>query len=128
MAMAQKVLAAIIWSHPHLGKGRQCGLVLSKQALKGWTRLKPPGRRLPLPYCVVMMLCMHLCYRKQRELALVLWLMVETYARPGELFRLSPQDVVPPMPRAGRAHKHVSIILHPREVGKTSKTGDFDET
>ena len=47
-----------------------------------------------------------------------------TYARPGELLRLMPEDVVP----RNNSFTHDVLILGPIERGQGSKAGIYDET
>ena len=126
-SQGQKMLAALLWREPWLGRLAGGRMSRCRQALRGWRRIQPPGARLPIPYPVVHAIAMRFFHAKQPEFALLTLVMVELYARPSEPFRLRGRDVVAPVPGAGPAHAHASVVLHPFEAGVPSKTHEFDE-
>ena len=62
------------------------------------------------------------------EAALVVMLSFVAYLRPAEPFRLLARQVVAPYPAAGKGHQWWSVVLHPLEGERASKTGEFDES
>ena len=59
----------------------------------------------------------------RRQMALFVVISASTYLRPGQLLALAPERVVEP--RHG-ASQYWSLLINPEEMGKPSKTGDYD--
>ena len=135
LAGAQRILAAVMFFHPLLGRGGRGSLPKAAQSLKGFRRIDPPRARLPLPWPLIVMIFNHLWRRGEVTYALALILMFECYLRPAETFQVRAVDVVFPtaaMLRARRAAgakgPMVDIVLNPAEEGVPSKTQEFDST
>lgn len=125
--VGEKILAAFMWSRPEfsrLGGGR---MAKSRQALKGWRKIVPPGGRIPLPYPVVCLLADYFVRSGDVDMALVVLIATEAYCRPSEPLRLRKQDVVPGQPGLGRGLRAVSLLLHPYELRVPSKNQEFDQ-
>ena len=97
-----------------------------KQSLAGWAKLCPPRSRLPIPYPVVALLAMHALSLGLQEVALYLLLTFALYMRPSEGLRLRKMDFVRPSSKQA-GFQYWSVVLHPWEVGLSSKTQEFDE-
>jgi len=128
LPLGSKALAALIYHRPWFGRGAGCQLAAARQALRGWKRLEPPVSRLPLPLPVVAMIANELWSLAYFEESLVVMLIFFTYFRPGEPYRLRVCDLVPPVPGAGLAHCRWALTLHAFELGRASKTQEFDES
>lgn len=124
----EKLLASVTWMLPHLSRASGARMALTRQAIKGWIKLCPHGSRLPLPYCVVMLIVNYLVGKGLLEAAVLTWLEVETYCRPSEPLRLRCRDVVAGAAGAPPPHHLTSLVLHPLEMHIPSKTQEFDET
>lgn len=59
--------------------------------------------------------------------ALGLILSFSAYLRPGELITLRVMDLVPP-PQYESAGKQWSLVIRPEQVGRSTKTGTFDDS
>ena len=62
---------------------------------------------------------------REIDLAVAAWTGAHAYLRPGELVRLLWRWMVP---GARSDRSRVSLFLHPSEVSRSSKTGEFDKT
>ena len=125
MGYAQRVIAAVLFFVPVLGRGARGKLPRAAQALKGFRILDPPKARLPFPWEVVAMLANGLLLRGLQQMALGLLLMFEFYLRPGETFGVLAVGLVPPVRRQGHG-SHYDLVLHPFEEKEPSKTQEFD--
>jgi len=65
---------------------------------------------------------------QMQQEALMMLIAFAMYLRPGEVVGLRVSDLVPPIANAGRSAAHWSLVLHPLEEGRPSKTQEFDET
>ena len=54
----EKLLAAVIWKLPQFARPAGGRMVRSRQALKSWSQVLPPGGRFPVPMAVVARLAM----------------------------------------------------------------------
>ena len=122
----EKLLAAVLWKLPQFGRSAGGRMIQSRQALKGWRRVFPPGGRLPLPMAVVAMLAMEILWKGRPDIAVLVLLMMETYCRPSEPMRLRVRDVVPGQNKTGV--RATAILLHPFECGVPAKNQQFDQT
>ena len=121
-----KLIAVIKFFNPIFGRDGTMTLPYASQALRGW-RLKAPGRtRLPLPWEVVCLSALQLVRTGMFTTALYVMLCFSAYLRPSEPFSISGKQIVGPVP--GTRHKYWSVILHPWEDGRVSKTLQVDET
>ena len=90
----------------------------------------PGGIRLPYPeeviYAIVMTVAWLLTSRGEPlDVALMLILAHHAYLRPGELRRVKWKYLTGGL---GRQSARMALTLHPTELAKASKTGEFDET
>eukprot|EP00971_Amphidinium_carterae_P325107 6455204-Amphidinium_carterae.1 len=128
ISMANKMVAAILWKDPSISPGGVGAMPLTRQSLKGWKRIRPACRRHPLPVPVVKMMIMRMLQLDEVIAALYVYTLLETYCRPSEPLRLRPSDMIPPCPKAGAAHRHAALLLHPTELRQPAKNHQWDET
>ena len=121
-----RLISVIKFFRPIFSRDGTMKLPLASQALRGW-RLKAPGRsRLPLPWEVVCLAALQLLHMGMFTTAVYIMLCFSAYLRPSEPFSISGKQIVGPVP--GTRHKCWSVILHPWEDGRVSKTLQVDET
>lgn len=96
--IGEKILAAFLWSRPEFSRLAGGRMARSRQALKGWRKILPPGGRLPLPYPIVRLLVQHFVQAGDEDIALTTLIATEAYCRPSEPLRLRKRDVVPGQP------------------------------
>ncbi|CAK0880854.1 unnamed protein product [Prorocentrum cordatum] len=108
-----KFLAALRHLWPELEAQRQ--LPRAWRAAQGWRKLAPVHSPAPLPFSGLM----------GRPVAVLI--AFAAYLRPGDLFGLAPQSLVPPVEGAG-GPPHWGLLLGARELGRRNKTGEFDES
>ena len=108
----EKLLASVLWRRPPLKRAAGGRRARCRQALRGWRKVKPHGTRLPLPFLVVMMIVNALWQKGLEDLALMVWLMMEVYARPSELLNLRGRDLVPGVRGLGRGLASVSTFTN----------------
>lgn len=125
-AMASRVLAAVNCALPAIGRMSD-HLPRARQTAAAFRRRAPPTSRLPLPEGVVVAVAMVMTIPGQEQAALAILVAYHAYLRPGELARVLWAMVHPPAAAAG-GPRWVSILLHPAELGVSSKTRQFDET
>ncbi|CAK0818121.1 unnamed protein product [Prorocentrum cordatum] len=99
----------------------------SRRALQGFRRCCPPQSRLPLPREVVALIANELVRSGKLPCAVAIILIFELYLRPGEIFNVRGVDLMPPVPGVASAPCW-AITLRAREVGRSSKTNEFDES
>ncbi|CAK0822424.1 unnamed protein product, partial [Prorocentrum cordatum] len=99
----------------------------SRRALQGFRRCCPPQSRLPLPREVVALIANELVRSGKLPCAIAIILIFELYLRPGEVFSVRGVDLVPPVPGVTSAPCW-AITLRAQEVGRSSKTNEFDES
>jgi site-specific recombinase XerD len=68
----------------------------SRAALKGWARKVPVVKKQPCPKSVCFVLIEHFIKRRQKDMALILWVMFDAYLRIGEALKIGLQDVLLP--------------------------------
>eukprot|EP00438_Fugacium_kawagutii_P013923 Skav213475 [mRNA] locus=scaffold565:39265:42440:+ [translate_table: standard] len=117
-----------VFYNPSLKSTAMTKLPQCKQSLQGWRKLCPPRSRLPIPWEVVCLLVTKALEEQKRGLALHMLMMFCLYLRPTEALRVRPVDVVEPVKGGGRGYRDYTIVLHPLEVGTSSKTQEFDES
>ena len=122
----KKVLAALRFSRLEFGKTGLASVARVERALKGWGRHTQPRRRWPLPFPAACALTGFFLKRGWFWTGICLLLAFWTYMRPGEWASLTARCLVPPVPAAGL--RHWSIHLSATELGKPSKTGQYDES
>ncbi|CAK0790966.1 unnamed protein product [Prorocentrum cordatum] len=121
----EKLLAAIFMHVPDYQSKGKLALPRAYRALRGWRLLRPSRTRRPLPWAACMGVARQIWRISGRPDLAVFWLlMVDTYLRPGEAFRLTRGQVIPP-----QAHMpKVTIHINPDYMKRPSKTGEMDET
>ncbi|CAK0876757.1 unnamed protein product [Prorocentrum cordatum] len=121
----EKLLAAIFMHVPDYQSKGKLALPRAYRALRGWRLLRPSRTRRPLPWAACMGVARQIWKISGRPALAVFWLlMVDTYLRPGEAFRLTCGQVMPP-----QAHMpKVTIHINPDYMKRPSKTGEMDET
>ena len=121
-----KLIAAIKHRWPRFARWGDLKLPRAIQAAKGWKVRSPATSRLPLPWEVIALLASRLLLEGKRRMAFAVVLTFHAYLRPSECLRIRARDIIPPM--RGRQHRHWSILLHPAEQQRASKTNEFDES
>ena len=125
---AAKLLSALLWARPGLGRPLRVVLPRSSRALLGWKRRQPGQSRPPLPWIVLCGVLEILLMRGQRFMACALALMFHCYLRPGELLALRGFQLVPPAPGLSGGFRWWTLLLHPEELQTPSKTGELDDS
>ncbi|CAK0826393.1 unnamed protein product [Prorocentrum cordatum] len=110
---AAKLLSAVLWARPALGRPLRVVLPRSSRALLGWKR-KRPGHSPPAPVQEVAMAC-------------ALCLTFHCYLRPGELLAMKAFQLVPPAAGLRGGFRWWTPLLHPEELLVPSKTGELDD-
>ncbi|CAK0843554.1 unnamed protein product, partial [Prorocentrum cordatum] len=120
----EKVLAAIFMHVPDYQSKGKLALPRAYRALRGWRLLRPSRTRRPLPRATCMGVARQLWRLSGRpDLAVLRLLMVDAYLRPGEAFRLTRGQIIPPRARMPK----VTIHINPDYMKRPSKTGEMDE-
>ncbi|CAK0811898.1 unnamed protein product [Prorocentrum cordatum] len=83
--------------------------------------------RLPLPREVVALIANELVRLGKLPCAIAIVVIFELYLRPGEIFNVRGVDLIPPVPGVASAPCW-AITLRAQEVGRSSKTNEFDES
>ncbi|CAK0867387.1 unnamed protein product [Prorocentrum cordatum] len=121
----EKLLAAIFMHVPDYQSKGKLALPRAYRALRGWRLLRPSRTRRPLPWAACMGVARQIWKISGRPALAVFWLlMVDTYLRPGEAFRLTCGQVIPPQAHVPK----VTIHINPDYMKRPSKTGEMDET
>lgn len=124
-----KVLAALGDKFPRWHRSAAIGrLPRARRALQGWLRLSPLVTRLPLPWMVLAGLACSMARLHHRFYGLAAILAADAYLRPGELANLKTHHVIKAAPELGEGAAITSLLLHPFEDGKASKTHVFNES
>jgi len=118
-----KLLAAFEAMFPSFSKAGNLRLPLFARARKGWRKIGPMERRLPLPEVCLDAITADLVREGRFETAVYLQLGFSAYLRPGENSGLRIGDAVAP----GAGSAHWSLLLSPFIREKPTKTGGFDE-
>lgn len=132
LAKAQRVMAAVLFMNPIVGRGARNKLPQAAQALRGYRRLIPPRARQPFPMAVIAMLAHALMEEGHADAALGILQSFELYLRPGQLFGVRAVDFVVGAPRrplkgkSGERRSYADVVLNPQEVGVPSKTMEYD--
>ena len=107
-----------------LPEGLTFQLKRTRRALKGLRRLAPGTSRAPLPWLAVMAMAGAALHASDWEFAVMLMLQFVCYLRPSELTGLIAGQLVRPR----SSSQPWGILLAPQELGRTSKTKQFDES
>ena len=124
-AQGQKLYASVCYFFPYLHKNGQHALLRASRALRGWQKAVPCQSRLPLPWTALLAI-IDMLLPSHWEEAVAALLGFHCYLRPFELEGLQAQQLV-----AARGHAHgplrVGLVLAPQELGRASKTGQWEE-
>eukprot|EP00913_Durusdinium_trenchii_P003426 g3173.t1 len=119
-----KLKAALEFQRPEGVRTGRLELPRFKRALKGWRKLAPTQVRQPMLEFLKSAVSGVLLRMGKKNMALFNEATFSTYARPGELLRVFPADIVPKNDTFG----YDVIILGAMERGIASKAGIYDET
>ena len=114
------LMAAIEWRVPAM-KGK---LVRARRAVKGWMRLMPRYSRTPLAEAIVHGIAVALKIGGLLQVAHWVLMAHGGYFRPGELYDVRGDDVVPPIQPGGTW----AVVIRPMELGRLTKTGAHDDS
>ena len=120
-----RMIAVVRHLRPAFSRGGTLKTPLALQALQGWRRRAPGRMRTPLPYEVVCLIALRLLEGGSERLALMVMVMFAAYLRPSEAAGLQPRHLVAPLP--GTRYHCWSLVIHPFEEGRGSKTNEHDE-
>ena len=127
LSAAQYLVAAVLFFCPLVKAAGMLRLPRVRQSLQGWRRLAPPQSRLPIPFEAVALLATWGFLNNYVSAALHMLLNFMLYLRPTEGLHLRCQDLVRP-PARHRRYRRWTVVLHPLELGRSSKTNEYDET
>ena len=127
-SIAQRVISALLWLDPQIGRPQAKALPATTATMKGWTRLVPGHSRPPVPWGLVWAIAWHLLDGGEHLSALIVLLLFETYMRPSELFALRRFQWLPLPTAAGEPPHFAGFVIHAEELEVPSKTGEFDTT
>ncbi|CAK0846614.1 unnamed protein product [Prorocentrum cordatum] len=123
-----KLLSAVLWARPALGRHLRVALPRSSRALLGWKRKRPGHSRPPLPWLVLCGVLEILLLKREVAMACALCLMFHCYLRPGELLAMKAFQLVPPAAGLQGGFRWWTLLLHPEELLVPSKTGELDDS
>jgi len=121
-ARGMKLLGAVMHFWPQYGKLGGSHLPRAWRALKGWRRLAPGRSRVPEPLRLWCGMAVVMALLGFPWMGVFCMLSVSTYLRPSSLLGMEPGFLVRPALPSGSW----SILAHPEELGRPSKTGEFD--
>ena len=127
MEQASRMVTALLWAMPQLGRPLQTVLPSTSAALSGWRRLVPTCSRPPVPRMVMWGIADAMLGFGDALGALAVVTLFETYLRPSELLALLGFQILVPV-RGSPTAVHVGICIRAAELEVLSKTGDFDNT
>ncbi|CAK0817574.1 unnamed protein product, partial [Prorocentrum cordatum] len=113
---AAKMLSAVLWARPALGRPLRVVLPRRSRALLGGKRKRPGPSRPPLPGLVLCGVLELLLLKREVAMACALCLMFHGYPRPGELLAMK-----------GGFHWW-ALVLHPEELLVPSRTVELDHS
>ena len=125
---ASRTVYGIAWAFPMWKHGVMGALPLARACLSGWGKLEPGTSRPPVPFEVAYAIALE-CLRHGRATSgLAVLLMFECYFRVSELLHLRARQVFPGVNRARGSAAHTMLVINPRDLGISSKTGEFDSS
>jgi hypothetical protein len=98
----------------------------ARDAMKGFRRLSPGFSRSPLPFCALCGLIGAAMIHGRRNLAVAFLVQFCGYLRPNEVLKITGEQFIAPV--KGSKSIHWALLLHPQELGQSSKTHEFDES
>jgi len=123
LATGQDTVAASMYMNPQWPR-RASLLPLATRSMKGWLRLQPPRARLPYLWEGTCIPALEALGQGLIDVCLLVLLMLCVYFRPSEPHKLLVPDFT--LPVAAAVATAYSIVLHPFERLKASKTFEFD--
>ncbi|CAE8724300.1 unnamed protein product [Polarella glacialis] len=123
--LGNRVMAAFLDRFPEYGRLGSRKTPRAWRALKGWRKLTPGKSRKAHALAVWAAISWRMVVRQQVLMAIFNLVQVSTYARPGELIRLTRSSLVPPTPGVT---KFWALLLSPEEGVERSKTGTADDS
>ncbi|CAK0810365.1 unnamed protein product, partial [Prorocentrum cordatum] len=121
----EKLLAAVMARSPEFSRVGISKMPRAWRCLKGWRRLTPGRSRKPAPLPVWCGIAVEFARRGMLAMGLAVMIGVSCYLRPSELLNLTSDNLVAP---ASPVSQYWSLLLHPSEGEKRSKTGDADDS
>ena len=126
ISYGQTTLAAFCDAYVEYGKGGPLfsHLPRTRRALRAWRRIDPPASRLPYGWTIVAGLCVLARLLFGEAEAVCMASHFDVYARPQAWLAVRWGDVTDEMPGL----PFIAVTMCPRELGKASKTGKYDDT
>ncbi|CAK0838220.1 unnamed protein product [Prorocentrum cordatum] len=121
-----RLLAALSWAFASVGK-QACNLPRARTCSAALRRLALGESRLPVPESLLFVVANELIAQGKLQQGVAVLAAHHCYLRPGELSRTTWGMIHPPVSASGPGAT-VTIVLHPFELGVSSKVGEFDET
>lgn len=102
----------------------------ARQALLGWTKLRPEASRDPVPWIFTCLVAQALLQRPglYRLAGIAALLQFDTYCRPSEVISLALGNVIPPSAGAPSIYQKWALLLAPAEWTLTTKAGKHDDS
>lgn len=97
----------------------------AQRALKGWSQLRRPAQRLPIPWQAVYAIAGVLAFQGFGAMSAGVVIAFHAYLRPSELFKLISCCIIAPVAQTA---SDWGLILHNAEFGVPGKTGIMDES
>ena len=90
--------------------------------------MTPSMSRLPTPWEVICLLCWALVNAHRWAMAAATLMCAIFYLRPSEALQLKVCQLVAPLHGMHQCHRRWTMILHPMELGRPSKTNQWDDS
>ena len=104
-------------------------LVMSREAMKGWTRRFPGSSRHPWPLCIFFLFMVVFLKDGHIDAAVALAIQLDAYLRPSEICDLRWCSVVQPSSLSSKlARNKWAVVIGNSDLGETTKTGESDDT
>jgi hypothetical protein len=106
-------------------------LFRARQSLEGWKNLVPDNSKDPCPWHACVLVIDDLLQHGgliEGEAASCAALQFDSYCRPSTAAGLGTHNVVLPPSGSSSQYQRTALILAPKELEKTTKTGNFDDS
>jgi len=123
-----KLLGALAFADPNLCKGTASMLPRASRAVKGWTKVGPAEQRLPLPWCLLLVIMADMFHRCLFAQPVCLLVQQNCYLRPGEVVSMLVKQLVSPTAGALPPYDRWAVNVAPFELLRPAKTGMMDES
>ena len=123
--MGEYVLASWMHFRPKFSRLGQFHLPRAWRALRGWKILSPHRSRRPQALPIWCAIAWRMVARGQRSMGVFVLTCLSSYCRPGELLKVRRCDWIAPVRRVLLTW---SVILFPEEEGRSSKTGQYNDS